>query len=40
MRPKAWRTGGDASMCWLPACMSRKKRWIGPGRIDVVPAAV
>ena len=38
MRPTAWRTGGDEVTCCVPACMSRKKRWIVPARSAVVPA--
>ena len=31
-------TGGDATRCCVPACMSRNSRWIVPARNAVVPA--
>ena len=39
MRPTAWRAGGAEVMCWVPAWMSRKKRWIVPERRPAVPEA-
>ena len=37
-RPIAWYTGGDEVTCCVPACMSRKSRWMVPARNAVVAA--
>jgi hypothetical protein len=39
-RPALRITGGADVMCWVPACMSRNRRWIVPPRNATVPAEV